>query len=44
VPLLARGAARPVIDRVYPFEQIRAAHARLESDETFGKVVLEFSV
>ena len=39
-PLLASGAVRPVIDTVYPLEQIREAHARLESNETFGKIVL----
>ena len=40
VPLLAAGSVKPVIDSVYPLEQIREAHARLESNETFGKVVL----
>lgn len=39
-PLLARGAVRPVIDSVYDLADIRAAHLRLESNETFGKVVL----
>jgi putative PIG3 family NAD(P)H quinone oxidoreductase len=39
-PLLARGALRPVIDSIYPLEDIRAAHLRLESNETFGKIVL----
>jgi NADPH:quinone reductase-like Zn-dependent oxidoreductase len=40
VPLLARGTVRPVIDRVYPVNEVRAAHERLESNESFGKVVL----
>jgi len=40
VPLLIRGLVRPVLDRVYPFEDIRAAHEHLERDETFGKLVL----
>jgi NADPH:quinone reductase-like Zn-dependent oxidoreductase len=35
-----RGLLRPVIDRVYPLEEIRAAHERLENKEQFGKVVL----
>jgi NADPH:quinone reductase-like Zn-dependent oxidoreductase len=39
-PLLARGTVRPVIDSVYDLADIRAAHLRLESNETFGKVVL----
>jgi NADPH:quinone reductase len=40
VPLLASGAVRPVIDRVYQMEEVRAAHERIESNESFGKVVL----
>jgi putative PIG3 family NAD(P)H quinone oxidoreductase len=40
VPLLAAGSIQPVIDSVYPIEQIQNAHRRLESNETFGKVVL----
>jgi len=43
VPLLARGTVRPVIDSVYDLDEIRAAHARLESNETFGKIVLSVS-
>lgn len=41
VPLLAQGKVKPLVDCVYPIEQIREAHARLESNQTFGKVVLE---
>ena len=40
VPLLARGTVQPVIDSVFPLDQIQEAHRRLESNETFGKVVL----
>ena len=36
-----RGQLKPVIDRVYPLEEIRAAHERLENKEQFGKVVLK---
>jgi putative PIG3 family NAD(P)H quinone oxidoreductase len=39
-PLLARGLVRPVIDSIYDLSDIRAAHLRLESNETFGKIVL----
>jgi putative PIG3 family NAD(P)H quinone oxidoreductase len=39
-PLLARGLVRPVIDSVFALGDIRAAHERLESNETFGKIVL----
>jgi NADPH:quinone reductase-like Zn-dependent oxidoreductase len=40
VPLLAGGSVKPVIDSVFPLEEIQHAHRRLESNETFGKVVL----
>jgi len=40
VPLLAAGMVRPVIDRVYKLEEIREAHARMEANESFGKIVL----
>src|SRR5229473_295215 len=40
VPLFASGAVRPVIDRVFKLEEVRAAHEKIESNETFGKVVL----
>jgi NADPH:quinone reductase-like Zn-dependent oxidoreductase len=40
VPLLARGVLRTIIDSEFPLDQVQAAHARLESNQTFGKVVL----
>jgi len=40
VPLLARGVLRPNIDSVFPMSEIVKAHQRLESNETFGKVVV----
>jgi putative PIG3 family NAD(P)H quinone oxidoreductase len=40
VPLLLRGGVRPVIDKVYAIEEVRAAHERLESNASFGKIVL----
>lgn len=43
VPLLANETIRPVIDTVFPLEQIQDAHRRLESNDTFGKVVLTIS-
>jgi putative PIG3 family NAD(P)H quinone oxidoreductase len=39
-PLLANETIQPVIDSVFPIEQIQDAHRRLESNETFGKVAL----
>ena len=43
VPLLANETIQPVIDSVFPLEKIQDAHRRLESNETFGKVVLAMS-
>lgn len=42
VPLFAEGKIKPNIDRVFRVEEIRAAHEYLESNASFGKVVLEF--
>src|SRR5882757_272231 len=42
LPLVARGAIRPIIDRVYPANEIRDAHARMESNASCGKIVLTF--
>lgn len=41
LPLVAAGRVRPVIDRVFPFEEAGAAHAHVASNATFGKVLLE---
>jgi NADPH:quinone reductase-like Zn-dependent oxidoreductase len=35
-----RKQLRPVIDRIYPLAEIRAAHERLEAKEQFGKIVV----
>ena len=40
LPLLASGAVHPVVDQVFPLERIAEAHALLESNETFGKLVI----
>src|SRR6266446_2406342 len=42
LPLVSRGAIRPVIDRVYPANEIRDAHERMESNASVGKIVLTF--
>jgi NADPH:quinone reductase len=41
VPLLASGEVRPNIDKVFPMERVAEAHEFLESNRSFGKVVLE---
>ena len=38
--LVKSGRARPVIDEVFPLEEARAAHERMERGEQFGKIVL----
>ena len=38
--LVASGRARPVVDMVFPLEEIRAAHERMEAGEQLGKIVL----
>jgi len=43
VPLLAAGSLLPTIDRVFNLEDVQQAHARLESNETVGKVVLKIA-
>ena len=40
IPLLARRAVRPIVDSIFPLADARAAHARMESNESFGKIVL----
>ena len=40
IDFVAQHHLRPVVDRVYPMEQMHAALDRLESGEQFGKVVV----
>jgi len=40
MPMFSDGRLKPVVDRVVPMRQIDAAHRALQSNETFGKVVL----
>jgi putative PIG3 family NAD(P)H quinone oxidoreductase len=42
IPLLVSGAVLPTVDRVFSLYDVRAAHEYLESNESFGKVILEF--
>jgi zinc-binding alcohol dehydrogenase/oxidoreductase len=41
--LVARGAAKPIVDRTFPLSEAAAAHEYLEAGKQFGKVVLEIS-
>ena len=38
--LVASGAARPIVDRVFPLEEAAQAHEYLEEGRQFGKVIL----
>jgi putative PIG3 family NAD(P)H quinone oxidoreductase len=42
VPMFDSGRLRPVVDRVFPFEEIGAAHELMQSNQTFGKIVLRW--
>ena len=41
VPLIGRGAIRPIIDAVIPLAEAERAYELVEQDRTFGKVVLD---
>jgi len=43
LPLLAAGRLNPVVDRVVPLEDAASAHAAMERNENFGKIVLKMS-
>jgi putative PIG3 family NAD(P)H quinone oxidoreductase len=40
LPLIEAGRVRPVIDSTFPLAQAAAAHARMETSEHIGKIVL----
>lgn len=39
LPLFEHGALRPVVDRTVPMAELAEAHAALERNDTFGKIV-----
>ncbi len=41
LPSLANGTTKVVIDRVYPLAEVAEAHAYMETNANFGKIVLE---
>src|SRR5438105_2948035 len=43
VRLLGAGELRPIVDRVFPFTEARAAFERLERGEQLGKIAIEIS-
>jgi NADPH2:quinone reductase len=42
VPLFESRVLKPNLDKVFPASEIQAAHRYLESNKSFGKVVIEF--
>ena len=40
LPLIASGRMKPVVDRVFPLEEVVEAHRYMESNANFGKIVL----
>jgi NADPH:quinone reductase-like Zn-dependent oxidoreductase len=41
MPAIAAGRIRPVIDHVYPFAELPAARAHMESNQAVGKIVVK---
>ena len=42
LPLIENGSVVPNVDKIFDVENVREAHEYLESNESFGKVVLKF--
>lgn len=43
-PLLNNKTIDPVIDSAFPFEQVAAAHERMESNQHVGKIILDLTL
>lgn len=43
LPAIADGRIHPLIDRVFPFDQLLAARAHMETNQHLGKIVLQIS-
>jgi putative PIG3 family NAD(P)H quinone oxidoreductase len=39
-PVIKQGRYKPVIDRIFPLEEVADAHRRIESSEHIGKIIL----
>ena len=44
LPFFESGRLKPVIDKVFEFEQLPAAKAMMESNQHLGKIVLRSAV
>lgn len=43
LPLFTSGKLKPIIDRVFAFEEIQSAHTRMEANKNTGKIVITVS-
>jgi NADPH:quinone reductase-like Zn-dependent oxidoreductase len=43
LPVIADGRIRPLVDRVFPFDELAAAQAHMEANQHLGKIVLKIS-
>lgn len=43
LPAIADGRIRPLVDRVFPFDELPAAKAHMEANQHLGKIVLQIS-
>ena len=43
LPAIAGGRIKPLIDRVFPFDELPAAKAYMESDAQAGKIVVRLA-
>ncbi len=41
LPLFKQGRLKPVIDKVFPMEEVQEAHRRMESNQNIGKIILK---
>ncbi|NOX38031.1 MAG: NAD(P)H-quinone oxidoreductase [Calditrichaeota bacterium] len=43
LPLFTSGVLKPIIDRVFPWEQVQEAHRYMEANRNIGKIVLRIT-
>ncbi len=42
LPLFLEGKLKPVVDTVFPYTEVKAAHEYMETNSNVGKIVLSF--
>ena len=43
IPLFSAGKLKPIVDKIFPLEKADQAHAHMEANSNFGKIVLKVS-